>query len=117
MAKLHEILRMGRTSRARRIDILVREVKDLVVEAWHTPQALQSVKGNHDVRTRVELAMDPALFKDLQAGEASRRVKDLCAWMQNLRVEYAIGYTPARHSKAVQSVGHAIAVEMIRVDG
>ncbi|SFU83399.1 hypothetical protein SAMN04489707_102516 [Paenacidovorax caeni] len=112
MAQPLEILRLGRSSGASRIDALISEVKDLVVKAWHSPRALQSLTAQPGVRTRVSLAMDPALLKHMQAGEASQQIKDLCTWMQGLGVEYTVGYTPQTSAYFGCQGGHIMTVKI-----
>lgn len=110
MLRTREILRTGRISRCTGMDKLVREVKDAVVEAWHTPAALRTVRSVPPVRTRVELAIDPVLLMHLQCGEAQELVNELCVWMKQLNVEYRLGYTPQMNKAMGQTAGHVIVV-------
>lgn len=110
MLQTGEILKIGRISRCTSMDKLVREIKDAVVEAWHSPEALRTVESVPDVRTRVELALDPVLLMHLQCGEAKELVNELCVWMRQLNVEYRLGYTPQINKAIGQTAGHVIVV-------
>jgi hypothetical protein len=112
MSQPLEVFHLGRTSRTRRIASLVREVKDLVADAWHSPQPLQSAALGQALRTRVGLAISPELFPDLPAKEARHQLNELCQWLRSFNVEYSIGYSPAQTQQDRGPQGHYLTVEV-----
>lgn len=100
------IHRKSQISHSKRLGALVLEIKDLVVDVWHSPQAMQSLEGSASTKTRLDLVLDTNLLRNLRAAEASQHMDGLCSWLVSQQVEYSIGYLPGQAGAAGKSGGH-----------
>jgi len=111
-----EILSLRRHSEAASVEALQQAVRSVLADAWHSPAGVLSVSHPGQVRTRVGIALDPRLLRQLNARDAARLTHELGCWMRSLQVEYTVGYLPQSTSLPFGRREHRLTVELFRSD-
>lgn len=114
MHKTIEVLSLRRRSTAANVVALQQAVRSVLADAWHSPAGVLSMSQPGCVRTRVGIALDPRLLRNMHAAQATQLTHELCCWMRDLHIEYTVGYQPYSAALPVGRHEHRLTVELIR---
>lgn len=105
-----EVLNLERVSQAKKFSALAQDIRDAVVDGWHTPEVIGAC-ATRAVVTQLECAIDPQLLLTLSASEARAGMSGLVLWLKGKQVEYTLAYRVAPAHQSADSKGHRLALK------
>lgn len=114
MQSVSEVLQVSHVCAERKLSTLAAKTRELVVQAWHTPQAMAALRDTVAIRTQLGLSMDPSLLRALTAQDATAHLDRLCTWLREMDVEFEIGYRTCPSDDQQAAIpGHLVSVRLL----